>query len=452
VTQVAQSHRQAPVPGTIPFLLSLPQFRKDPLGCFFQSALQYGDVVRYRSLWTTHQLSNPAGIQQVLQTNFANYRKGRDYQILKSSLGEGLLISEGEMWQRQRKMTQPSFQSHRVGSFVQIMAEHAEMLLRRWECYAAEQQVFDVTPELMHLTLNIASQSLFTTNLDSEIEIIREALEVGREYSVDRAWSIIRLPEEIPTPRNRRYSKALGKFHRIIDHMIAARRRAPERIADLLTMLMEARDEHGEAMSDKQLRDEVATLLTAGHETTSLALSWACYLLARHPEVAERICAEIQFLNGRAPAYEDLFRLKYTRMVIEEIMRLYPPVWALSRTAIEEDEIGGYLIPAGSEILIFPYVTHRHPKWWREPDQFCPERFSPENISGRPRYAYLPFGGGPRTCVGLNFAMTEIQVVLALLLQRFRLEPASHDDTVRLDPSVTLRPLPGVRVNLKFRS
>jgi cytochrome P450 len=449
LTQVSQSHRQAPGPGTIPFLLGLPQFRKDPLNGFFQSALQYGDVVRYRSLWTTHQLSNPADIQQVLQTNVANYRKGRDYQILKSSLGEGLLISEGELWQRQRKMTQPSFQSHRVGSFVRIMDEHTEMLLQRWERYASDQEAFDVTPELMHLTLNIASQALFTTNLDSEIEVIREALEIGREYSVDRAWSIIRLPQKVPTSRNRRYSTALGKFHRVIDQMIAARRDAPERIPDLLTMLMEARDEGGGAMSDRQLRDEVATLLTAGHETTSLALSWACYLLARHPEVAERICAEIQFLNGKAPGYEDLFRLKYTRMVIEEIMRLYPPVWVLSRTPVEDDELGGYFIPAGSEILIFPYITHRHPKWWIEPDKFYPERFAPENSSGRPRYAYLPFGAGPRTCVGLNFAMTEIQVVLALLLQRFRLEPASDSDTVRLDPSVTLRPLPGVRVKVK---
>src|SRR5258708_6247427 len=312
VTQVFQSHRQAPGPGTIPFLLSLPQCRKEPRNGLFQSALQYGDVVRYRSLWTTHQLSNPADIQQVLQTNVANYRKGRDYQILKSSLGEGLLISEGELWQRQRKMTQPSFQSQQVGSFVRIMDEHTEVLLQRWDRYAAEQQVFDVVPELMHLTLNIASHAFFTTNLDSEIEVIREALEVGREYSVDRAWSLIRIPESVPTPRNRRYSQALGKFHRVIDQMIAARHRAPARIVDLLTMLMEARDERGGAMSDRQLRDEVATLLTAGHETTSLALSWACYLLARHPEVAERICADIQFLNGRAPAYEDLFRLKYT--------------------------------------------------------------------------------------------------------------------------------------------
>lgn len=432
--------------------MNLPQFRRDPINGFFQAALRYGDVVRYRSLWTTHQLSNPADIQQVLQTHVANYRKGRDYQILKSSLGEGLLTSEGELWQRQRKMTQPSFQSHQVGSFVRIMDEHTEVLLRRWDRYADEQQPFDVVPELMHLTLNIASHALFTTNLDSEIEVIREALEIGREYSVDRAWSIIRLPQSIPTSRNRRYLHALAKFHRVIDRMIAARHVAPERVADLLTMLMEARDESGGAMSDKQLRDEVATLLTAGHETTSLTLSWACYLLARHPEVAERICAEIQFLNGRAPAYEDLFRLKYTRNVIEEIMRLYPPVWVLSRTPVEDDEIGGYRIPAGSEILIFPYITHRHPKWWTDPDKFSPERFSPENSSGRPRYAYLPFGAGPRTCVGLNFAMTEIQVVLALLLQRFRLEPTSENDTVRLDPSVTLRPLPGVRVRLSRKN
>src|SRR5205807_927493 len=189
-------------------------------------AYQYVDVVRYRSLWISHQMTNPAYIQQLLQTNVANYRKGRDYQILKSSLGEGLLISEGALWQRQRKMTQPSFQSHQVGSFVRIMDEHTERLLRRWERYAAEQRAFDVVPELMHLTLNIASQALFTTNLDSEIEVIREALEVGREYSVDRAWSLIRVPQNIPTRRNREYLHALGKFHQIIDRMIAARHHA----------------------------------------------------------------------------------------------------------------------------------------------------------------------------------------------------------------------------------
>jgi enediyne biosynthesis protein E7 len=214
-------------------------------------------------------------------------------------------------------------------------------------------------------------------------------------------------------------------------------------------MLMEARDERGAAMSDKQLRDEVVTLLTAGHETTTLALAWTCYLIGTRPEVVERMTAEAAFLNGRTPTYEDLMKLRYSRMVLEESMRLYPPVWTLARTAVNEDEIGGYRVPAGSEILIFPYITQRHPKWWQDPDIFRPERFAPENSAARPRYAYLPFGAGPRTCIGLNFAMTELLVALTLMLQRFRITLAIDPAKVRPDPSVTLRPEPGVPVRLQ---
>jgi cytochrome P450 len=331
------------------FFIRLPEFRQDPLGSFFQSALKYGDVVRYRGLWVTHQLANPAHIQHVLQTNFSNYRRGRDYHILKSSLGEGLLTSDGGLWQRQRKMTQPAFHSNRVAAFMQIMESHAEAMLERWQRFATDEQQFDIVPELMRLTLNIASQALFTTSLDSETEIIREALAVGRDYSVDRAWSIIRVPQSWPTPANRKYHNALARFHQVVDSIIAARRVSSERPADLLSMLMDARDDAGQTMSDKQLRDEVATLLTAGHETTTLALAWACYLIAQHPKVEQRMRSELEFLDGRAPGYEDLSRLKYTRMVIDETMRLFPPVWVLSRTAIEDDVIGGYRIPAGSE-------------------------------------------------------------------------------------------------------
>ncbi|HWS17034.1 MAG TPA: cytochrome P450, partial [Candidatus Elarobacter sp.] len=205
----------------------------------------------------------------------------------------------------------------------------------------------------------------------------------------------------------------------------------------------------GAAMSDKQLRDEVITLLTAGHETTTLALAWTCYLIGTRPDVVERMTAEAAFLNGRTPAYEDLMKLRYSRMVVEESMRLYPPVWTLARTAVNDDEIGGYRITAGSEILIFPYITQRHPKWWQEPDVFRPERFAPENSAARPRYAYLPFGAGPRTCVGLNFAMTEILVALTLMLQRFRITLAIDPAAVRPDPSVTLQPKPGIPVRLE---
>ena len=441
--------KKAPGPATLQFVLDLPKFRKDPLGGFFRAALTYGDIVRYRGLWITHQLSHPDHIQHVLQGNFANYRKGRSYKILKLSLGEGLLTSEGALWQRQRKMTQPSFQGQQVASFVATMAENTDAMLRRWESNAGEHSVFDVVPDFMRLTLNIASQVLFTTNLEADAESIRRTLDIGRDYSVERAWSIFPPPLSVPTRRNREYRGALANIHGIMDRIISGRRQSSARISDLLTMLMEARDENGDPMSDKQLRDEIITLLTAGHETTTLVLSWTCFLIATRPDVVERMTAEAAFLNGRSPAYEDLMKLRYTRMVVEESMRLYPPVWTMGRTAVNEDEIGGYRIAAGSEILIFPYITQRHPKWWQDPDAFRPERFAPENSSERPRYAYLPFGAGPRTCIGLNFAMTEIMVVLAMILQRFCLKLAIDPASVRPDPSVTLQPKPGVPVLLE---
>jgi cytochrome P450 len=440
---------KAPGPPILQFFLNLPQFRKDPLGGFFRAALTYGDVVRYRGVWVSHQLSHPDHIQHVLQGNVANYRKGRGYKILKLSLGEGLLTSEGALWQRQRKMTQPSFQGQQVASFVPTMAANSLTMLKRWESNAQQGEVFDVVPDFMRLTLNIAAEVLFTTNLEADAELIRRTLDIGRDYSVERAWSIFPPPLSIPTKRNREYRGALASIHGIIDRIIAERRRASGRISDLLTMLMEARDDSGAPMSDKQLRDEVITLLTAGHETTTLALAWTCFLIATRPDVVERMTAEAAFLNGRNPAYEDLMKLRYSRMVVEESMRLYPPVWTLARTAVHEDEIGGYRIAAGSEILIFPYITQRHPKWWQDPDAFRPERFAPENSAARPRYAYLPFGAGPRTCIGLNFAMTEILVALTLLLQRFRLKLAIDPAKVRPEPSVTLQPRPGVPVQLE---
>jgi cytochrome P450 len=438
----------APGPGLKSFFTDVRTFRQDPLASFLRYTLKFGDVVRYRGLWITHQITHPEHILQVLQTNAANYRKGRDYRILKLSLGEGLLTSEGNLWQRQRKMTQPAFQSQQIAGFMRLMEEQSLAMLNLWDKRARSAEVFDVVPELMRLTLNIVSHALFTTSLESDLDCIQDALTVGRDYSVERAWSVVRIPQWLPTPSNRRHRASLARFHSVIDRMIAERRSTPDRINDLLTMLMEARDENGAPMPARQLRDEVATLLTAGHETTTLVLAWALYLISTRPDVVEQITSEIRFLNGRAPTYEDLSRLRYTRMVAEEAMRLYPPVWVISRTAVSHDVIGGYEVPAGSEILIFPYVTHRHPRWWPDPDRFWPERFLPQNSAGRLRGSYIPFGAGPRTCVGLNFAMTEILVVLALFLQRFRLELAVDPSQIKAEPSVTLRPNPGVPIRL----
>ena len=451
VTHAQFQPGNAPGPGLKSFFTEGRKFRQDPLNSFLRYTLKFGDVVRYRGLWITHQITRPEHILQVLQTNATNYRKGRDYRILKLSLGEGLLTSEGALWQRQRKMTQPAFHSQQIAGFLRIMEEQASAMLANWEDHAKRAELFDVVPELMRLTLNIVSQALFTTSLDADRDRIQRALTVGRDYSVERAWSVIRLPQWMPTPTNRRYRTSLAGFHEVIDRMIADRQNAPLPVNDLLNILMNARDDDGSSMDHKQLRDELATLLTAGHETTTLVLAWTVFLLSTHPEELERVTAEFSFLNGQAPAYEELSRLRYTRMVVEEAMRLYPPVWVISRSAINKDAVGEFEIPAGSEILIFPYVTHRHPRWWQDPDRFWPERFLPENSSGRPRGAYLPFGAGPRTCIGLNFAMTEILVVLAMLLQRFHIESAVAPDKVKAEASVTLRPNPGVFVQLRRR-
>jgi cytochrome P450 len=440
--------QKAPRPGYTWLFTEGRKLRQDPLGNFLGLTLRFGDVVRYRGLWTTYQITRPEHILHVLQTNAANYRKGRDYRILKLSLGEGLLTSEGALWQRQRKMTQPAFHSQQVAKFTRIMEDRTLAMLQQWQSRATTGEAFDVVPELTRLTLNIVSQALFTASLESDLDIIQQALAVGRNFSVRRAWSVMRVPHWLPTSVNRQHRKSLAGFHAVIDRMIAERRKSSQGIHDLLTMLMEARDDNGETMSDLQLRDEVATLLTAGHETTTLVLAWTIFLISTRPDVMDRMAAEIGFLNGRAPEYEDLSRLRYTRMVAEEAMRLYPPVWVLSRTVVADDVIGGYEISAGSELLVLPYVTHRHPQWWQDPDRFWPERFLPENSAGRPRGAYLPFGAGPRTCIGLNFAMTEILVVLALLLQHFRPELAVDPAEVTVEPSVTLRPNPGVPVRL----
>ena len=296
--------------------------------------------------------------------------------------------------------------------------------------------------------LNIAAQVLFTTNLEADAESIRRTLDIGRGYSVDRAWSIFPPPLSIPTRRNREYRAALAHIHGIIDRIIADRRRQPQRISDLLTMLMEARDERGAAMSDKQLRDEVITLLTAGHETTTLALAWTCYLIGTRPEVVERMTAEAAFLNGRAPAYEDLMKLRYSRMVVEESMRLYPPVWTLARTAVNEDEIGGYR----HRRIRNPDLPLHH----ATPSQVVARfrRVSTGTLRvgkfrGPPALRLSSFRRGTAYMHRLKVAMTELLVALTLILQRFRITLAIDPAKVRPDSSVTLRPEPGVPVRLE---
>jgi cytochrome P450 len=285
--------------------------------------------------------------------------------------------------------------------------------------------------------------------LSDEADTVSRSFEVIRKHTTNRVMSVIKFPASFPTPANRRFRRAITDADRIVYELIAERRRGEGDPDDLLSLLMAARDEEtGEGLSDQELRDQAVTIIGAGYETTTQALAWTWYLLARHPEIENKLHAEISnVLGGRTPTAEDLPKLKYTLMVFQEAMRLYPPAWAISRAAIERDEIGGYRVPAGSEILLLPYITHRHPKYWERGEEFYPEHFLPEKVSARPRFAYFPFGGGPRQCIGNNFALMEAQLIIATVAQKYRLRLA---DERKIEPeaSVTLRPRGGVRMTL----
>jgi cytochrome P450 len=302
----------------------------------------------------------------------------------------------------------------------------------------------------MRLTLGVVGKTLFSTDISGEASELGRAMTEALEYVTFRTRRPFALPPRVPTPRSRRFHAAMRTFDQIVYGLIADRRRAAAPREDLLSVLLAARDgETGEALSDREIRDEVVTFLTAGHETTAVALSWTWYLLSRHPEAARRVRAELaDVLRGQTPTVEHLPRLEYTKRVIEEVMRLYPPAWAVERSAVGDDELGGYPIPAGSAVDLSPYVTHRHPAFWENPEGFDPDRFTPERAAGRPRFAYFPFGGGPRHCIGSEFAMLEAQLVVAMVAQRYRLElvPGYRAEP---DSTIVLRPRPGVVMTLR---
>ncbi len=410
---------------------------------------RYGDVVRYQlGPWPLFLIAHPDGVKHVLQDNHTNYLKSQDYRILKRLLGEGLVTSEGALWLRQRRLIQPIFHRQRVAGFGAIMSAATLEMLARWEALAAERRPFDVASEMARLTLKIVGLALLSVDLSNEADAIGRALKAANERFAH--FDLGMLLPWLPSRRNRDFHQAMRTLHRLVDEIIAERRREGRERGDLLSLLLAARDEStGEPMNDRQVRDEVLTLILAGHETTAMALSWTWYLLAQHPEVERKLEAELRAaLGGRPPTVADLKDLNYTGMVIDEAMRLYPPVWAVGRSPIEDDEIGGYRIPKRSIVMLSQYVTHRHPAFWEEPERFEPARFSAHGGQARPRYAYFPFAGGPRQCVGNVFALTEANLILATIAQRYRMRLV-EGHPVELQPLVTLRPRYGIRVRLE---
>ena len=438
----------------LPGIGSALEFRRNPAK--FLNALReaHGDVVGFRlGHHQVYLLSHPDAVQHVLGSAVRNYPKA-GYDRLEPLIGRGLLASEGELWRRQRRLMQPSFHRERVASMVETMSESAGAVLERWRGLArgraaGREPVVDVEEEMTRLTLSIVSRTLLGRDVSQEAETVGRSLRFVLWYGTRQMGRLVHLPAWTPTPKRVRYRRALGALDRVVYSIIDERRAAGEEHGDLLSMLLAARDEDtGEPMDEKQLRDEVMTILTAGHETTAKALTWGLYLMDRHPGAASRVRAEIaEVLGGRVPGYEDLRRLPYTRMFLEESMRLFTPVWGLARHVLEDDVVGGYDIPGGSRVIVSPYATHRHPEFWPDPENFDPSRFGDERSAGRPAYAYFPFGGGSRRCIGKDFAMAEALVILSMVAQEFG-PTLCADQEVDTEAIFTLRPRHGLRMRL----
>jgi cytochrome P450 len=426
---------------------SLPEGLRDPLTLLARTHASHGDVALLRFGPFRYVLVNdPDAIQHVFVANHRNYVKSRSYRGLALVLGQGLVTSEGELWKRQRKLSQPAFHHQRLPALVEKMARATDEMLEDWSRRSADHEI-DVHGEMMRLTLRIVGQTLFSTELGDDANALGPAITVALVRANQQAEAVVPLPTWLPTPGNFRFRRAKRVLDATVHRIIAERREAPGDRGDLLSMLMSATDD-GDArgMSDAQLRDEVMTLFLAGHETIATAMSWVWSLLSRHPEVAANVREEArEVLGGRAATVEDLARLSYTGWVVDECMRLYPPVWVIEREAIDRDEIAGYELRPGWVVSASPWTLHRHPGYWKDPDRFWPERFAAEHSDARPKHAYLPFGAGPRVCIGNHFARMEAKVILATVAQRFAIE-VPH--TPQPEPGVTLRPHGGMRGRL----
>ena len=428
---------------------SFQSFRSDPIRFLTNCAAQYGDLCYFRA---AHQhmyfLNSPELVQEALVTKNAHFMKSRILQRAKALLGEGLLTNEGASHLRQRRLVQPAFHRDRL---IRYAADMSALAIRSRGRYTHDT-VVDIDREMMRLTLSIVGRTLFSAEVEEDATTIGEAMNALIAMMPVLMFPLSQYLQYLPIPFMRRFQKAGETLDATIYRIINERRRTGEDVGDLLSMLLLARDAEGDntGMTDKQVRDETLTLFIAGHETTATALTWAWYLLAENPEAEAKMHCELDtVLKGREPCFDDVPRLPYTNNVFAETMRLFPPAWAIGRMAVNELEIGGYTIPRKSIVLLSPYTMHRSAKWWTDPDSFRPERWDVEE-SERPKFAYYPFGGGPRLCIGERFAWMEGVIILAALAQKWRFRRADSQP-VELAPLLTLRPKGGLRLRAESR-
>jgi cytochrome P450 len=414
-----------PRPGRLSFFEFLHALRDNTISTFGQEAYERDIVVRKmfgRYLFVVNDL---AAIKHVLIDNAANYQKTEiTRRILEPGLGKGLITSEGETWRQHRRTMSPAFDHRSIALYTPVMTAAAEELLADWRKVPPGASI-DVAPAMMEVTLNIISRTMFSSDSDEIVTIMGRSAGRYQAQMRPNILDMLGLPNWLAgLARSRVADRTLGEFDEVIDRLIEARARDPGNgPKDLLGRLIAARDEQtGGGMTAQEVRDHVLTIFLAGHETTAMAMTWSWFLLSQQPAEEAKLHAELDtVLGGRAPTHDDLSKLTYTRMVVEESMRIYPPVHTIARAAIGEDTLAGRHVPKGSTVMIVPWLLHRHVKLWDNPGRFDPERFSPENSATRPRFSYLPFGGGKRICIGAAFALAEATILLATLAQRFRL-------------------------------
>jgi len=423
---------------------NLLHFMHDPAE-FCRRSVAAGDMVRLRMpVHSPVVLHSPELIDQVLVAKNRSFIKDRLTRGLAAVIGNGLLVSEGDFWRRQRRLAQPAFQRERIVRHAASMVAAAERMMDTWR----EGQVIDVHAAMMDLAREVVATTLLSSEVGRRAEDLGDALEVLMARYSDWRHSILPGLARLPLPGNRRFTAARARLFTVVDEIVAERRRSSEDRGDLLSILLAARDEDGARMSDIQLRDEVLILFMAGHETTALVLSWALVLLSRRPGAWQRLAAEAEaVLAGRPATAADAARLPYAEAVVLETMRLYPPAWSIGREAIEDVEIGGETLPRGTQVWMFQWSSHRDPRYFERPLAFEPERWLDGLLHRLPRFAYYPFGGGPRLCIGHNFAMLEAVLLLATIARRWRPQVAQRD-VPRPQFSITLRPRGGVRATL----
>jgi cytochrome P450 len=426
---------------------SLGPLNDNPLEYFTKIAREYGDiaglrVLNFRSIFINH----PDLIEEVLVTNARKYSKGRVLRANRHVFGEGLLTSEGDFWLRQRRLAQPAFHRARIASYAATMVEYTQRMLNGWR--GGEER--DAHQEMMRLTLQIVGKTLFDADVERDAQHVGKSLELLLEIGANFRRTIF-VPHWLPTPTNLRVKREVAQIEKILYRIIGERRASGRDTGDLLSMLLSAQDEDGSRMTDRQLRDEAITLFLAGHETTASTLSWTWWLLAQNPAVEAKLHAELDAVLGdRVPSLDDLPRLAYAGHVITESLRLYPAAWGMARLAVEDHEIAGYPVTKGMGVAMAQWVVHRDLRWYDAPEEFQPERWEDDLWKRLPRFAYFPFGGGPRQCIGNAFALMEATLILATIARKFRLRLVANHPVAPL-ASITLRPRYGVGVTLESR-